>query len=117
MLCATLMLVLMWSRYRQGLGLAATSTSTQALRGAASSVSSSNGSSRSASSPASGSSSLLGAVDAANTLQFDVCNGFTNQRIALMSGEAGRAARMQCAWGAVVHTPSTCFCMLVQCKN
>ncbi len=86
MLCSMLMMALMWSRYRQGLGLAASSPSSQELWGAAGSGS--RGSGRSASSPASGSSSLLEPVDASSTLQFDVCNGFTNQRIALMSGES-----------------------------
>lgn len=33
-------------------------------------------------------------LDEARTLQFDLCNGFTNQRIALLSGKAGME---QCA--------------------
>lgn len=109
-LCSMLMMVLMWSRYRQGLGLAASSPSSQELWGAAGSGS--RGSGRSASSPASGSSSLLGPVDASSTLQFDVCNGFTNQRIALMSGEA-RPAPGWHPFGVHGQRGPATFCLLV----
>ena len=59
---ATVLAVLLFARYEQTLGLAG-------------SLWGSSGRAR------------LVAFDEVRTLQFDVCNGFTNQRIALMSGE------------------------------
>jgi hypothetical protein len=63
---ALLAVLLMWARYQQTLTL---SSRKGPLR----------------QSPASG-GLLLRSAENAFTLQFEVCNGFTNQRIALMSG-------------------------------
>ena len=41
---------------------------------------------------------LMQPIDKGKSLQFDVCNGFTNQRIALMSGEASRWQKNLLLW-------------------
>lgn len=104
MLCAVLMMALMWSRYRQGAVIlnssagsstgsntASSSTTGSGRSIGASDITSTSDRSIGASSPPSGSSLLPDSADTGSTLQFDVCNGFTNQRIALMSGKTGPA--------------------------
>lgn len=48
---------------------------------------------------ASPASAFLAPLDDSRTLQFDLCNGFTNQRIALMSGAPAPAAAGALAGG------------------
>ena len=86
---ALLTTVLVWARYQQSASLAGATLGSGAAEGRTLAGSRSS-SGRDEPEPGAAGTILL-PLDDAYTLQFDVCNGFTNQRIALMSG--GQPAR------------------------
>ncbi len=83
---ALLTTVILWARYQQSASLAGATPGSGTAEGRT--LAGSSSSSRSRDEPEAGAArgTTLLPLEDAHTLQFDVCNGFTNQRIALMSG-------------------------------